>query len=248
MKSSTERFSDRVESYARYRPRYPNALLDFLTSKIPAPATIADIGSGTGILCDQLLQVGFQVMAVEPNKPMRQAAERGLSGHHGFRSIDGTAESTNLPSFSVDALTCAQSFHWFDREKCRIEFERILRPQGLIALIWNDRVRQDPLMEQYDELLTRFVPEYPNCSHRRVSAEDIRAFFADGWFELLTFSNDQLLTREQFLGRLISSSYVPLAGAPGHAALIEGCNALFDRFAVDGSIHFRYETQLYIGR
>jgi SAM-dependent methyltransferase len=247
MKSSTERFSDRVEPYARYRPRYPNTLLNYLTIRVSPPATIADIGSGTGILSDQLLQFGYQVVAVEPNKPMRKAAERALSGRHGFRSVDGTAENTNLAPLSVDAVTCAQSFHWFDRAKCRPEFERILRRPGLIALIWNERARQDPLMQQYDEVLTRFVPEYPDCSHRRVSSAEIQIFFADSGFELFTFPNDQFLTREEFLGRVISSSYVPLAGQPGHEVLVEACNALFDRFAVDGSIHFRYETQLYCG-
>jgi ubiquinone/menaquinone biosynthesis C-methylase UbiE len=245
---STERFSNRVEQYDRYRPRYPKALLDLLLSKVPLPATVADIGSGTGILSDQLLQSGYQVLAVEPNKPMREAAERQLSAHKAFRSVDGTAENTQLDSFSVDAVTCAQSFHWFDQGKCRTEFDRILRPEGLIALIWNDRAPQDPLMERYDELLTRFVPEYPNFSHRRVSAGDIEVFFAGGSFQLFTFSNDQSLTREEFLGRLISSSYVPLAGEPGHQELIEACNALFDQFAVNGSIRFLYETQVYLGR
>jgi SAM-dependent methyltransferase len=247
MKSSTERFSDRVEQYVRYRPRYPDALLDFLVCKIPPPATVADIGAGTGILSDQLLQSGYQVMAVEPNKPMREAAERGLSGHQAFRSVDGTAEDTTLPSSSVNAVTCAQSFHWFDRVKCRSEFDRILRPQGLIALIWNDRVREDPLMEQYDELLRRYAPEYPHCSHRRVSQADIQDFFAGGSYQLITFPNNQLLNREAFLGRVLSSSYVPLAGIPGHDALVEAFNALFDRFAVSGSVQFLYETQLYLG-
>jgi ubiquinone/menaquinone biosynthesis C-methylase UbiE len=247
MKSSTERFSDRVESYARYRPRYPDALLNYLAGKISPPATVADIGSGTGILSDQLLQFGYQVVAVEPNKPMREAAERRLSGRDGFRSVDGTAENTNLPSFSVDAITCAQSFHWFDRAKCRTEFERILRPRGLIALIWNERAQLDPLMQQYDEVLTRFVPGYTDCSHRRISRTEIQQFSPNGGFELFAFPNHQFLARGEFLGRVISSSYVPLAGEPGHEALVAACNALFDRFAVDGSIHFRYETQLYCG-
>lgn len=248
MKSSTEHFSDRVEQYVRYRPRYPNALLNLLVDKIPRPATVADIGSGTGILSDQLLEFGYQVVAVEPNKPMREAAERQLSGHYSFRSIDGTAESTNLPSSSVDAVTCGQSFHWFDRAKCRIEFDRILCPQGLIALIWNDRARHDPLMEHYDELLTRFVPGYPDCLPRRVASADIQAFFSGGSLELFTFPNHQFLTREEFLGRVISSSYVPLSGEPGHERLIEACNVLFDQFAGNGLIRFLYETQLYLGR
>jgi ubiquinone/menaquinone biosynthesis C-methylase UbiE len=247
MKSSTERFSDRVESYDRYRPRYPNALLVFLVSKIPPPAIVADIGSGTGIFSSQLLQFSYRVMAVEPNKPMREAAESRLSEHQAFRSVDGTAENTTLVSSSADAVSCAQSFHWFDRAKCRTEFDRILRPKGLVALIWNDRVREDPLMEQYDELLKRYAPEYPTCSHRRVSQADIQNFFADP-YQLITFPNDQRLNREAFLGRVMSSSYVPLANKPGHDALMEACNTLFDRFAVNDSIQFLYQTQLYLGR
>jgi len=248
MKASTERFSDRVEQYARYRPRYPDALLDFLVRKITPPAKVADIGSGTGILSDQLLRRDYHVTAVEPNRPMRAAAENRLSGAGGFTSVDGTAESTTLQPSSMDAVTCAQSFHWFDHEKCRIEFDRILRPQGLIALIWNDRVGEDPLMEQYDEILTRFAPEYPTCSHRRVSQTDIQAFFARSSYQLFTFPNNQTLNREAFLGRTISSSYVPLSGQPGHDALIEACNTLFDRFAANDSIQFLYQTQLYLGR
>jgi SAM-dependent methyltransferase len=246
MKSATERFSDRVDQYARYRPRYPSALVDLLIDRIPLPATVADIGSGTGILTDQLLQAGYQVVAVEPNKPMREAAERRLS-ERGC-SVDGTAENTNLPSVSVDLVTCAQSFHWFDREECRLEFDRILRPDGHIALIWNDRVREDPFMQRYDELLTRLAPEYPNCSHRRVSQADIEVFFTGGSFQLFTFPNDQLLDREGFLGRVTSCSYVPLAGEPGHEALIEACEALFDQFASNNSVQFLYRTELYLGR
>jgi ubiquinone/menaquinone biosynthesis C-methylase UbiE len=248
MKSPTERFSNRAEQYARYRPRYPSALFDLLLNKIELPATVADIGSGTGILSDQLLRAGYEVIAVEPNKQMREVAEHRLSDRRKFRSVDGTAEETDLLSHSVDALTCAQSFHWFDRAKCRIEFDRILRPEGLIALIWNDRVRGDPFMQQYDELLTRFAPEYPKCSHRRVSQTDFEAFFAGGSNQLFTFPNSQTLDREGFLGRVNSSSYTPLAGEPGHDALIEACNGLFDQFATDGSVLFLYETQLYLGR
>jgi len=73
-------------------------------------------------------------------------------------------------------------------------------------------------------------------------------FFANGSFELFTFPNHQFLTRDEFLGRLVSSSYVPLAGEPGHKEFIAAFNALFDQFAANGSIRFLYETQLYLGR
>jgi SAM-dependent methyltransferase len=209
---------------------------------------VADIGSGTGILTDQLLQAGYEAIGVEPNGPMRYAAEQQLATRPGFRSVAGTAEETKLSAHGVDLITCAQSFHWFDREKCRTEFDRILRPNGLIALIWNDRTQKDPFMDRYDEMLTKFVPEYPNCSHRRVSQQDIETLFSADSFELYHFPNQQSLTRDEFLGRLISSSYVPLSGEPGHDELIEACNVLFNQFAAGGSVQFLYETQAYLGR
>jgi SAM-dependent methyltransferase len=248
MKSSTERFSDRVEEYARYRPSYPDALFQLLTTKVPLPATAADIGSGTGILTDQLLRTGYQVIAVEPNGSMRKAAEQALASRPAFRSVNGTAEETGLPGQTADLITCAQSFHWFDRTKCRIEFSRILRPNGLIALIWNDRAQNDMFMKEYDEVLTKFVPEYPSYSHRRVWPPDIEAFFSVNGFELFKFPNHQSLTRTEFLGRLISSSYVPLSGEPGHEELVAACNELFDKFVENGLVRFVYETQVYLGR
>jgi 16S rRNA A1518/A1519 N6-dimethyltransferase RsmA/KsgA/DIM1 with predicted DNA glycosylase/AP lyase activity len=78
MKVPTERFSDRVENYAKYRPRYPDAMLEFIREIVPRSVTIADIGSGTGILTKQLLDAGYEVYAIEPNGPMRSEAERSM--------------------------------------------------------------------------------------------------------------------------------------------------------------------------
>ncbi|MGA7130288.1 MAG: hypothetical protein WBZ19_28505, partial [Chthoniobacterales bacterium] len=93
---STQRFSDRVENYAKFRPNYPDALIRFVLERLPAPAVIADIGSGTGILSDQLLGAGYTVLGVEPNGPMRLEAERRLGTRSRFHSVAGTAEATTL--------------------------------------------------------------------------------------------------------------------------------------------------------
>src|SRR5258708_16073571 len=118
----TQRFSDRVENYVKFRPNYPDALIRFLLEQLPLPATIADIGSGTGILSDQLLQAGYAVFGVEPNAPMRREAERNLSRRPGFQSIVGTAEDTMLAPGSVEPVTCAQSFHWFHPQRSPTQF------------------------------------------------------------------------------------------------------------------------------
>jgi ubiquinone/menaquinone biosynthesis C-methylase UbiE len=148
MRDSKERFSDRVDDYRKYRPGYPEAVLQVLEERcgLSPSSVVADIGSGTGILTGMLLSKAHTVYAVEPNAPMRSAAEEDYRDHPAFRSVAGSAEATTLPSRSVDLITAAQAFHWFDPEKAKAEFRRILRKEGNIALIWNERMIPKPAM------------------------------------------------------------------------------------------------------
>jgi ubiquinone/menaquinone biosynthesis C-methylase UbiE len=249
MQHPTERFSDRAEMYAKYRPGYPDEMLRFLETLVAPPSTVADIGSGTGILTRQLLGSGYTVWAVEPNQAMRTTAERTLSGNPACRSIDGAAEATTLEDRTVDLITSAQAFHWFDRVPARLEFSRILKSDGWIALLWNERQEDAaPINQAYDNLLKAMVSGYQDVSHRRVVAEDIRAFFAPGEVQLRIFANNQTLDCDGFLGRLISSSYVPNLGQPGHQEIVEAAKKVFEVHQVGGKITFEYETKVYFGR
>src|SRR6266536_1302519 len=132
-----QRFSNRVADYARYRPGYPPAVLDLLRSEcnLRPGHVIADIGAGTGLLAELFLKNGNRVFGVEPNREMREAGERLLADYPQYTSVDGIAEATTLADASVDIITAGQAFHWFDREKARAEFARILRPSGWVALV-----------------------------------------------------------------------------------------------------------------
>ena len=249
MRDPVERFSDRAENYAKFRPSYPDLMLKFLRNIIAPPAIVADIGSGTGILTRQLLDGGYELFAVEPNDRMRIEAERILSDHPCFQSVRGTAEATTLPDRSIDLITCAQAFHWFDRVRTKSEFYRILKRTGRVALVWNERLdNASELDRKYEEILRCWAPEYPNVSHRRVGLEEIQTFFAPGEFQFYTFPNEQSLDREGFLGRLLSSSYVPNAGQPGHREIVQAAGQLFDEYEAGGKVAFAYETRLYLGR
>ena len=137
----TERFSNRVENYVKYRPNYPKKIISFLEKEIglSSSSIIADIGSGTGISSEMFLKNGNIVYGVEPNKEMREAAERLLAEHPNFKSINGTAEDTTLAANSIDILSAGQAFHWFDVIKTEIEFKRILKNGGWVVLVWNER-------------------------------------------------------------------------------------------------------------
>jgi SAM-dependent methyltransferase len=249
MRDSTERFSDRVENYAKYRPGYPDEMVRYIGTLVTLPATIADIGSGTGILTRQLLKSGYQVCAVEPNEEMRKEAERTSSGWSTFLSVNGTAEATTLANEAVDFITCAQAFHWFDRGKTRLEFCRILKESGMVALIWNERLDEASSVNRaYDNLLRGMAPDYQSVSHRHIGSGEIGTFFAPGEVHLRTFPNDQILDREGFFGRLLSSSYVPNVGQPGHREMIDAAERIFGAHNVSGKIRFDYETKVYVGR
>jgi SAM-dependent methyltransferase len=249
MQDPTKRFSDRAESYAKCRPGYPDEMLAYLWTVVSPGALVADVGSGTGILTQRLLAHGYVVCAVEPNEPMRREADRLLSAYRAFHSVNGRAEATGLPNQSVDLITCAQAFHWFDPEKTRSEFCRILKPGGLTAIIWNERQDKDSdVGREYNDLLERMVPDYRRVDHRRIKAEEIRAFFAPNEVKLVTFRNYQDLDREGFQGRLISSSYVPNVGQPGHQEIAEAADRIFTKHRVGGKVRIDYETKVHLGR
>jgi ubiquinone/menaquinone biosynthesis C-methylase UbiE len=249
MQDPTIRFSDRAHCYAKYRPGYPEELLAYLQSLVPSPAFVADIGSGTGILTRQLLDHGYTVYAVEPNEPMRSEAERALNRYSGFHSVNGRAEATGLSDWGIDVVTCAQAFHWFDREKSKVEFRRILKPAGATALIWNERLDNlSDVGREYNDLLERMIRDYRKLNHRRVRVEDIRDFFAPNDVQLVGFRNFQDLDRQGFIGRLISSSYVPNVGQPGHQEIVSAAEQIFAKYENGGKVRFEYETKLYLGR
>ena len=249
MTDSRERFSDRVDDYLRYRPDYPPALVPSLLShcELDSGAAVADIGSGTGIFSAHLLRHGLEVYAVEPNQPMRAAAEERLGGQPGFHSVDASAADTGLATASVDLVSAAQAFHWFNTDDARREFARILKPGGSLALIWNRRDLAQPFQQVYDNLLREFAPEYGKVNHMSLERDDFAAFFAGGDPAELHFDNAQRLDFHGLLGRLKSSSYCPAEDSPLYIPLVNELLAQFDRHARDGHVDFHYDTQLYLG-
>ena len=249
MVSPTERFSDRVDAYAKHRPSYPDPLMNFLKQQVPAPAAVADVGSGTGILTELLLEAGYEVYGVEPNASMRAAAEQRLRDHPGFHTIDGSAESTGLPDNSIDLIAAAQAFHWFDRARAKNEFRRILKANGKVALIWNERLdNASEVNQRYESVLKEMVPGYPAVAHHRmVRQEDIHEFFAPNRLELVTFRNEQNMDRAGLIGRLLSTSYVPNTGQPGNVEIVAAVDQIFDDCQTNNLVTMVYETRVYFG-
>jgi SAM-dependent methyltransferase len=245
----TERFSGIVENYARYRPGYPGEIISILEEKynMENGKVIGDIGSGTGIFSKLLIEAGYFVFCVEPNDEMRIYSENEFAGLQNFKSVKGTAEKTNLSSQSVDAITAAQSFHWFDTFPVIDEFNRILKPDGYIILIWNDR-RSDnnDFMNQYEKLLTRYCPDYSETSHKNYSSDRINSIFSGYNIDFYQIENHQDLNLDAFLGRLKSCSYCLKKDHENYNLLMDEITTLHTAFQSNGIVRFEYDTIMYV--
>lgn len=205
---------------------------------------IADIGSGTGISSQLFLQNNNTVFAVEPNAEMRSAAELQLAGNKNFISINGTAEATTLADNSIDIIFCAQAFHWFDKAKTKLEFNRILKANGHIAIVWNARSLNNDFQKAYEKVLKTTLKEYKLVTHRNIDESAIADFLAPQKVIKGVLSNHQNFDLVGLQGRVLSSSYCPKEG-PEHDNLMIGLETLFNEFSKNGTVRFEYETEIY---
>jgi ubiquinone/menaquinone biosynthesis C-methylase UbiE len=247
-----KRFSSRVEKYIKYRPSYPQEIIEFLKERkiLTVTSVVADIGSGTGILSELFLKEGNLVYGVEPNIDMRKAGENLLNKYSNFLSIDGSAEITNLDHESIDIITAGQAFHWFDLEKARIEFSRILKKGGWITLIWNRRKKHtNEFLKEYEKLLLKYGTDYQAIEKSKL---DFDKFFGGSKsnikYKTARFDNYQLFDYNSLKGRLLSTSYIPLENHPSFNAMLVDLEGLFNKHQKDGKIKFEYNTEVIYGQ
>jgi SAM-dependent methyltransferase len=245
------RFSNRVADYLRYRPHYPETVLDFLRSQSHlSPAhTVADIGSGTGFLSELFLKNGNPVFGVEPNQEMREAGEEYLAGYPRFTSINGSAEATMLPDSAADFVTVGQAFHWFKPAPTRREFARIVRPDGWVVIAFNDRTQSATgFAVSYEDLLVRFGTDYTRVRDSYPQPKDISAFFGHDNFFMREIPNCQQLDLNSLRGRLRSSSFVPSEGQPNFTEMMAVLDGLFAAHQQGGRVLMEFSTWVYLGQ
>lgn len=247
MSDPTQRFSNRAANYVKYRPGYPPDVLELFRAEmgLTPDSVVADIGSGTGISAKIFLENENTVYGVEPNETMRSAGEEFLARFPRFHSVNGTAENTGLPDDSVDIVIAAQAFHWFDQQRTRKEFVRIMKPEGYAALIWNERqLNTTPFLRDYEKFLLKFADDYTRVRHENVNEAALKSFFQKD-FRKAVFSNSQVLDRDGLLGRVMSSSYMPTEADPRFSKMKNELGALVANHGENGNIELLYDTTIY---
>ena len=230
-------FARSADAYERSRPGYPDDAIQHLVSHLPAGSRVLDLAAGTGKLTRPLIASGLDVVAVEPVPDMRAGLPSSV------RTLDGTAEAIPVADGSVDAVTVGQAFHWFDGEKALDEIHRVLRPRGLLGLIWNRRVEDDPVNRRISELLAPYRGDAPTHRHDAWRS----AFRRTALFEPLEerlFANEQLLDAQGFEDRIGSISFIAALGHEERGRVLERARSL----AGDGTVVVPYRCEVQVCR
>lgn len=247
-KDNTSLFSGRVQNYIKYRPTYPASLLDLLAEKcgLTPASIIADVGSGTGILTEMLLKNGNPVFAIEPNAEMRSAAEKLLGRYPNFTSVGAGAEATTIRSQSVDHVTAAQSFHWFDHPAARMEFTRILKPGGWVVLVWNVPRADTPFEKEYNEF---WHVNLRGAHEARDGYEALtKPFFGGNHFDQVKLEGvPQVMNRDEFIGRILSVSAAIQPDEHGYEVFIQKVHEMFERHQQNDLVTISYTTEVFFG-
>ncbi len=241
--SAAQGYSEKAETYDRGRPDYPAALDDWLHDALGVGpcAKVVDLGAGTGKFTRRLLATGANVIAVEPVPAMKEILERAAP--HADAKL-GTAQDIPLEEETVDAVVCAQSFHWFASDAALSEIRRVLKPGGILGLIWNVRDERTDWVSALTSIMAPFEGETPRYHHGTWR----RLFPASGFGALQErhFPFGHIGSPEQvIIDRVLSVSFVAaLAPAEQHRIEVQLKELIQATPSLSGhdEVTFPYET------
>ena len=224
-----------AESYDRGRPSFPPEAVRWLVGD--DPATVLEVGAGTGKLTQQLVALGHDVHATEPAPEMLEILRRNLPD---TRSTQAPAEDLPVPDRSVDVVVAAQSFHWFDLELALPEIARVLRPGGRLGLVWNLRNEKIPWVRKLGTLI----------GNQELLAKDIAEPLVHsglfGFVEDATFPFWQDINRDSIQDMVLSRSNIALLDDEEREAKLAEVVAFYDDYGrgMDG-MRLAYDSHCY---
>lgn len=241
-----QRFTGKADLYEKYRPSYPNKLIDFLYENAPCD-NVADIGAGTGKFTRCLIQKPWRVTAVEPNADMRGK----LADIEGITVVNASAENTGLPEHSFGLVTVAQAFHWFDEELFKAECKRILTDDGQLAIVFNERNYDGcEISSVRDAICQRYCGAFHSGHVGKRSSEEGDSFLRNEYFSVVKVfcrENDIELDVNGFVGDTLSRSYALKSDDKDFKAFTRELENAFIKFSHNGKVIVKYNTMCYLG-
>jgi SAM-dependent methyltransferase len=202
-----EGFGREAETYERVRPSYPADAVAWLAGNLGLEPgrTVLDVAAGTGKLTRLLVPFGATVVAAEPVDGMRR---RFVGALPGVPMVAATAEALPVAPGSLDAITVAQAFHWFDADRAFAELARVLRPRGGVGLIWNVRDRSSDWVNEVWSIMDRVEKSAPWRNHEDWRDSELGNRSGFGPLHSETFRHEQSVTPEGVVERIASVSHV----------------------------------------
>jgi ubiquinone/menaquinone biosynthesis C-methylase UbiE len=238
-------FTSKAEKYARYRWHYSAQAIQtiFEVTQINRESRMADIGAGTGILTQHFIGKVKEVYAVEPNEAMRHLARGMLGAQPGCHFIDGRAEATTLPDHSVDLITVAEAFNWFDPQPTQAEFHRILKSGG-----WLAKIRNYGTDQELGEAFGKIYPQETDTQAFMPGFGTPFSFYFGGDYLKQTFEFSVKETWIEFFGALSSASFAPDEDSPYYADFEGAARRVFDRYSQEGYLAVHGATEVCLGQ
>ncbi len=249
MEPKDQLFSGKSDNYSKYRPSYPPEILKILKEKygLTNSMVVADVGCGTGILAALFLQNGNKVYCIDPNEEMLEIAKNELKDYQNAVFVRGYAEQTGLDDGSVNVISAGQAFHWFNMDKTKREFKRILMAPYLVVLVWNDRDNKDDFTKEYENIISHYSKGYRGTGSTIISSDSLSQFFnwSYGYYQ---YVNIQELDFDGLIGRYLSASYSLPKDDSRYQEMVARMKRAFDTFQKDGKVQMKYTTKLFVGR
>ncbi|MFS0732554.1 class I SAM-dependent methyltransferase [Microbacterium sp. 1P10UB] len=237
-------FGVAADAYQAGRPDYPAAAVRWMLEPVVRDGVrvrVADVGAGTGKLTRIIAETGAEVVAVDPDPDMLTS----LQGHvRGVPTFVGTAERMPLPDAAVDAVLLGQAWHWVDVAEASIEIGRVLRPGGVLGLVWNIRDESVPWVAE----LTRVM--HGSHAEEMLAGNGVRVAPPFGVLETQTWTWTRVISRTALRDMVLSRSYIITATDDERARILAGVDELFTANAredADGGevVDLPYRTEAF---
>lgn len=234
-------FASDADRYESGRPGYPVAAVRFIRDALDLHSTdvVIDVGAGTGKLTRELISAPATVIALDPVAEMLALIPGRAPRAH---LVLGSAETIPVADAAVSAVTAAQAFHWFDPDRAWDEFARVLRPNGVVVLVWNARVRDKAWVDDIWTLLDRVEKNAPWRDHDHPEMNESHAGFSD--LERTCFDNAVEMNDETVLGRVLSVSHVAVLSEMQRATIADEVRAIIS--SAERPLVMNYRTDVFV--
>lgn len=241
--------SARIQNYLRFAPSYPVEILNTLRSDFGLNENdiIADIGCGVGYLSNLFVKESKSIHLIESREEDTAILKEVYKEDHVNIHL-ASAQNTPLAQESVDLILVGHAFHRFAQKPTKQEFLRIIKPNGLVCLVWQQRNLNQGFQRDYENILKSHLPHYTNITQTHMNLEAIDSFFDPYPFQVQKFPNFKIYSIDGIKGYYLSSHYSSDSSQETNQAILSEIEKTFNKHQSFNKIRFDYNTMVFIGK